>query len=110
MKRLDKLIENIFKYCTVGMSKEDKDVSLLIINTEYAAFTIKQNCEMFIKYDNMKSACLETIFRMCNFDFNKYEMTILGRHPNEYCGMLIRYCKDILDMLESNKSRNKYNV
>ena len=49
MKRLDKLIENIFKYCTAKMSKEDKDASLLVTNTEYAALTIKQNCEMLIK-------------------------------------------------------------
>lgn len=107
MKKLDKLIENIFKYCTVGMSKEDKDASLLVINTEYAAFTIKQNCEMLLKHDNLKSECLKTIFRMCNFDYNKCEMTVFGRHPNEYSSMLIRYCKDILDILELNKSRNE---
>ena len=33
MKKLDQLIENIFKYCTVGMSKEDKYTSLLVTNT-----------------------------------------------------------------------------
>lgn len=107
MKKLDKLIENIFKYCTVGMSKEDKDASLLVTNTEYAALTIKQNCEMLLKNDNLKSACLETIFRMCNFDFKNHEMTVFGRNPNEYCDMLVRYCKCILDILELNKSRNE---
>ena len=56
MKKLDQLIKNIFKYCTAKMSKEDKDASLLVTNTEYAALTIKQNCEMLIKHDSMKSA------------------------------------------------------
>lgn len=107
MKKLDQLIENIFKYCTSKMSKEDKDESLLVTNTEYAALTIKQNCEMLIKHDSMKSACLETIFRMCNFDFKNCEMTVFGRNPNEYSDMLIRYCKDILAIIELNKSRNE---
>lgn len=107
MKKLDQLIENIFKYCTAKMSKEDKDASLLVTNTEYAALTIKQNCEMLVKNDNLKSACLETIFRMCNFDFKNHEMTVFGRNPKEYSGMLIRYCEDILAIIELNKSRNE---
>lgn len=107
MKKLDQLIENIFKYCTVGMSKEDKDTSLLVTNTEYAALTIKQNCEMLLKNDNLKLACIETIFRMCNFDFKNREMTVFGRNPNEYSDMLARYCEDILAIIKLNKSRNE---
>ena len=76
-------------------------------NLQHIQFQYQQNCEILIKYDSMKSACLETIFRMCNFDFKNREMTVFGRNPNEYSGMLARYCEDILAIIELNKSRNE---